>query len=75
MFCETPIALTSAQSKQLHKLAEKNDCILIDSIKTAYSRLLLLAKGGKIGKVVSIDATATSLRDIELIEENRVSNT
>ena len=68
MFCETPIALTSAQSTQLHKLAEKNDCILLDSIKTAYSRLLLLAKGGKIGKVVSLDATVTSLRDIELIE-------
>lgn len=51
----------------------------MDSIKTAYStaysRMLLLAKSGKIGKIVSIDATATSLRDIELIEENKVGNT
>ena len=55
------------------------NCILMDSIKTAYStaysRMLLLAKSGKIGKIVSIDATATSLRDIELIEGNKVGNT
>lgn len=60
-------------------MAEENNCILMDSIKTAYStaysRMLLLAKSGKIGKIVSIDATATSLRDIELIEENKVGNT
>ena len=39
----------------------------MDSIKTAYStaynRLLLLLKGGKIGDVYSIDATCTSLRE------------
>ena len=30
---------------------------------TAYSRLLLLAKSGEIGKIVSVDATCTSMRD------------
>ena len=79
VLCETPIALTNEQSRELHKLAEEKKCILMDSIKTAYStaysRMLLLAKGGRIGKIVSIDATATSLRDIELIEENKVDNT
>ena len=39
----------------------------MDAIKTAYStayeRLVLLAKSGKIGKVVSVDAVCTSLRD------------
>lgn len=30
---------------------------------TAYERLVLLAKSGKIGKVVSVDAVCTSLRD------------
>ena len=38
----------------------------MDSIKTAYStaynRLLLLLKGGKIGDVYSVDATCTSIR-------------
>ena len=76
VLCETPIALTKEQSTELHRLAEEKKCILMDSIKTAYStaysRMLLLAKSGKIGKIVSIDATATSLRDIELIEENKV---
>ena len=79
VLCETPIALTKEQSIELHSLAEEKNCILMDSIKTAYStaysRMLLLAKSGKIGKIVSIDATATSLRDIELIEENKVGNT
>ena len=79
VLCEAPIALTKDQSIELHRMAEENNCILMDSIKTAYStaysRMLLLAKSGKIGKIVSIDATATSLRDIELIEGNKVGNT
>lgn len=79
VLCEAPVALTNAQGKELHEFAEQKNCILMDSIKTAYStaysRMLLLAKGGKIGKIVSIDATATSLRDIELIEENKIDNT
>lgn len=78
VLCETPIAISCEQSTELHMIAENKNCILMDSIKTAYStaysRMLLLAKEGKIGKVVSIDATATSLRDIELIEENKVGN-
>lgn len=79
VLCETPISLMNKQSEELHKLAEEKGCILMDSIKTAYStayeRMVLLAKGGKIGKVVSIDAVATSLRDVELIEENKVDGT
>lgn len=51
----------------------------MDAIKTAYataySRMLLLAKGGKIGDIVSVDATATSLRELDLIEDKNVSNT
>lgn len=79
VLCETPMALTRIQCEELHKLAERKSCILMDSIKTAYataySRMLFLAKGGKIGKIVSVEATATSLRDIELIEENKINNT
>lgn len=79
VLCETPVALTRIQCEELHKLAERKSCILMDSIKTAYataySRMLFLAKGGKIGKIVSVEATATSLRDIELIEENKINNT
>ena len=78
VLCEAPVALSGIQCDELHKLAEEEKCILMDSIKTAYataySRMLYLAKGGKIGKIVSVEATATSLRDIELIEGNRVDN-
>lgn len=69
VLCETPIALKLDEKNELHEIAAKNSCILMDSIKTAYStaysRLILLAKTGKIGKVVSVEATATSLKDIE----------
>ncbi len=79
VLCETPIALSLCESRELHKLAEEKKCILMDSIKTAYStaysRLLLLAKSGKIGEIKSVDATATSLRDINIIEDNKIDNT
>ena len=64
---ESPIALSENDFGELKDLALKNDLILMDSIKTAYStaynRLLLLLKGGKIGDIYSIDATCTSLKD------------
>lgn len=79
VLCETPISLTIEESKELHELAKKKNCILMDGIKTAYataySRMLLIAKGGKIGKVVSVDATATSQVEINKIEENDIENT
>lgn len=79
VLCETPVALTLQQSRELHELAQSRGCILMDSIKTAYataySRLLLLAKSGKIGKVVSVDVTATSLRDIKDIQSDKIDAT
>lgn len=66
VLCESPITLSPEETKELMNLAVSNKCILMEAIKTAYatafSRLLLLIKGGKIGDVVSIDATCTSLR-------------
>lgn len=66
VLCESPITLDENEYLELLKLADEKNLILMDSIKTAYStafdRLLLLIKGGKIGDVYSIDATCTSLR-------------
>ena len=66
VLCESPIALTLEETKELFALAEKKNLILMEAIKTAYSnaynRLILLVKTGKIGKVVSVDATCTSLQ-------------
>lgn len=78
VLCETPITLSTEQNEILHQIAKENNCVLMDAIKTAYStaysRLLLLAKTGKIGKVVSIDVTATSLRDSDLIKKFELEN-
>lgn len=69
VLCESPIALNQANFDELKQLANENNLILMDSIKTAYStaynRLLLLLKGGKIGEIYSVDATCTSLREYE----------
>lgn len=65
VLCESPITLNKGQTEELFELALKKELILMEGIKTAYatafSRLLLLIKTGKIGDVVSIDATCTSL--------------
>lgn len=67
VLCESPIALKEAECDELYTLAKKSGLVLMDAIKTAYStayeRLVLLAKSGKIGKVISVDAVCTSLRD------------
>ncbi len=67
VLCEAPIALKVDQLQELYNIAGANGCILMDAIKTAYAtaynRLLLLVKSGKIGDVVSVDATCTSLLD------------
>ena len=69
VICESPITDDSKKCRELLTLAKEKNCILMDGIKTAYStaynRLLLLVKSGKIGKVVSIDATCTSLKDMQ----------
>lgn len=68
VLCESPLALKAEECSELINLAEKKNLILFESIKTAYStaynRLLLLEKSGRIGDVLSIDATCTSLKDI-----------
>lgn len=68
VLCESPICISVAEWKKLKKLANNNKCVLMDAIRTAYStafsRLLVLVKSGKIGEVVSVDSICTSLREI-----------
>lgn len=77
VLCESPIAYTSEECKELFSLAKGKNLILMDAIKTAYStayeRLILLAKGGRIGKILSVDAVCTSLRDGISIEGTDLS--
>lgn len=65
VLCESPIALSREDCEGLFALAKAKKLVLMDAIKTAYStaynRMLLLIKSGKIGDIVSVDATCTSL--------------
>jgi choline-phosphate cytidylyltransferase len=49
-------------------MARNEQCVLMDGIKTAYSlayyHLILLIKSGRIGEIVSVDATCTSMEDL-----------
>jgi len=78
VLCESPICLTKEQWDELKGLANENNCILMDAIRTAYSlafsRLILLIKSGRIGDVVSVDATCTSIRNIEETNIKDLSN-
>lgn len=65
VLCESPVALSVQECAELFELAREKNLILMEAIKTAFStayyRLLLLAKSGRIGKVVSVDAACTRL--------------
>lgn len=70
VLCESPIAMTMAEWEELTALAREKGLVLMDAIRTAYStayyRMLLLVKSGRIGEVVSVDASCSSLRNEEL---------
>lgn len=76
VLCESPITLNKEQLDELVKYAEENGLILMEAIKTAYAtayaRLLLLIKAGKIGDVISVDSTCTSIREDEDGEWNNI---
>ena len=75
VLCESPIAMKVGEYKELLQLAKNNNCLLVEAIRTAYItayvRMLLLLKSGKIGKVVAVDATCTSLTSEENVGNNK----
>ena len=78
VLCESPISFNRKQAEELYSIAKDNDLILMDAIKTAYStayeRLVLMVKGGRIGQVVSVDAVCTSLKDSLIKKGTDISN-
>ena len=66
VLCESPIDITEEGCRELIQLAKDKNCILVEGIRTAYataySRLLLLLKSGKIGNILSVDCTCTSMK-------------
>ena len=73
ILCDPPIALSVSEWQELNDLAKEKNLILMDAIRTAYStayyRMLLLVKSGRIGTVMSVDSSCTSLRDNDLTSE------
>lgn len=82
VLCQTPIGINKEQCEELIRLAEEKNLVLMDGIKTtystAYTRLVLLIKSGKIGKPLSVDATCTSMvafeDDPESIRLSRINS-
>ena len=66
VLCESPIASSVKEWKELSEMAKDKGLVLMDAIRTAYSvayyRMLLLIKSGRIGDVVSVDVSCSSLR-------------
>jgi len=77
VLCESPIAINIRDWEILTKIAEDEQCVLMDGIKTAYSlayyHLILLVKSGRIGDIVSIDATCTSMEDLNKRKSEKMS--
>ncbi len=67
VLCESPVTLSRVQLEEILLLSEEKKLIMMEAIKTAYAtaytRLLLLIKAGKIGDVISVDSTCTSIRE------------
>lgn len=79
VLCESPVTLNSQEYEELSNIANNNNLILVDGIKTAYStaysRMLLLAQSGKIGEIISVDATCTSMHDFDYDDRQKMLQT
>jgi len=65
VLCETPMVLVEEQAQELYGLAEKNNVILIEANKTAFSpafnHLITMIKSGVVGEVVDIEASESKV--------------
>ena len=73
VLCEKPITLKEDQTRELYEIADKNNVVLYEAIKTAYApgfqRLVMITKSGVIGKVIDVDATFTKLENNKNLRE------
>lgn len=65
VLCEKPMTLNVSDTSELYTLAEKNNVVLLEAIKTAYcpgfTHLISLVKSGTIGRIRDVEATFTKL--------------
>ena len=64
---EKPVSFTRRESEELYKLAKDNKVVLMEAVKAAYcpgfQQLINIAKSGKIGHIVDVEASFTRLAD------------
>lgn len=72
VLCEKPMVLSKSQAEEVYNIAELNNCVLLEAIKTAYApgfiRLISVAKSGLIGQIKNVDATFTKLVEGDIRE-------
>ncbi|MDR1652093.1 MAG: Gfo/Idh/MocA family oxidoreductase [Prevotellaceae bacterium] len=72
VLCEKPMVLSKNQAIELYAMAKKNNLVLIEALKTAYSpgftHLISLVKSGVIGEIHDIDSAFTGLKSGNLRE-------
>lgn len=65
VLCETPLTLNGTEARELFRLAENNQVVLMEANKTAHSpafnHLITMIKSGMIGDVVDISASESKL--------------
>ncbi len=65
VLCEKPLSPSLNEAQELFELAERNQCILLEAVKTAFApafrQLIGVAKSGVIGNIRSVNATFTKL--------------
>lgn len=75
---EKPMVVSGKQAEDAFLLAEENNCILMEGIKTAYSpgfgKLIELLDSGKIGEVKDVEACFTKLVEPGLREWTHVED-
>lgn len=67
VLCETPFSFSRDEAEELLDLASRKNLVLMVALKTAYcpafGHLVTLLKSGKIGEIVDVSASVTSLLD------------
>lgn len=65
VICEKPMVLKKSQAEELFVLAEKNGCVLMEALKTAFcpgfAQVLNIARSGTIGAIRDVEAAFTKL--------------
>lgn len=67
VLCEKPFVLKKNEAEELFLLAENNNCVLMEAIKTAYcpgfNQVITVAKSGVIGQIKDVEASFSRLTD------------